>query len=90
MGNHRRHAHLGAATVDVSIATPHWSHGGAEVSAGAVEQRFAEGCAPGLVADEGGEEVLSLDQRGAERGADRFLTAAQINASDDFACLVEA
>ncbi len=76
--------------MDVSIAPAHWSHGGAEVSAGAVEKRFAEGRAPGLVADEGGEEVLSLDQRRAERGAYRLLTAAQIDAPDDFASFVEA
>jgi len=90
VGNHRRHSFQRSAAMDVAVATAHRAEGGTQISAGAVEQGFAECAAAGLVADEWGENIGAANQGGAERCANGFLAASEINATDDFAGFVEA
>ena len=67
-------------TVNVAIATPHRSGASPNIRACDIDQRFAEGGASSLVADQRGKDVALL-QRNTAGYADGLLAYADINAT---------
>ena len=75
--------------MDIAVAPAHGAFDAAEVGAGGVKDVLAEGHASGLVADQRGEDIVPLPQADGESGAERFLTAPEIDAAGDFPGVVE-
>src|SRR6478672_4920412 len=72
------------AAMNITVASAHRSQFRTEIGPRHVDERFAERRAPGLVADQRRKDVaFAFVQKHSASGADRFLTAAEINAADD-------
>ena len=90
MTDHRQHTFLRSAAVNVAIAPFHGPESRAQIRPCAINERLAKSCAPRLIADERSKDIFSWNECCSERGTDGFLSLAEIHATDDFPCLVEA
>src|SRR5262245_21574691 len=88
MADHGQLPGLGAATVDISIATAHRSLARAEIGARHVQEWLAKRRAPLLIADERRKDIALLQKQTARR-AHRLLSAPDVNAACDQAAAIE-
>src|SRR3954469_18695979 len=88
MADHRQLVLLRAASMNVAVATAHRSLSRSKISSGNVDQRFAKRRTPGLIANQGREDVALL-QKHSTRSADRFLSATEIHTAGDHSAAIE-
>jgi len=65
MADHGQQTFLRPAAVDISVAAPHRTEGGAEVGSHCVENGFTEGEPAGLITDAGGKNIALRKARPA-------------------------
>ena len=89
VGDHREHAFLRAASMDVAVPSSHRTRARTDVGPGVIEDGLPEGEARPLVPDEWGEDIATSERKSC-RDAERFLSATQKNAAGDLAGTVQA
>src|SRR4051794_13431556 len=89
MTDHRELAGRRRTAMDVAVAAAHRAGARTEISAGDIDERFAESGAASLIADQGRENIPLLKKR-APRHADGFLAFAEVNPAGDHAAAIKA
>src|SRR6202011_5705880 len=89
MADHGELAVARLATMNIAVASAHWSLSGAKISARNIDNRFAKRGAPGLVANQRRKDVAFL-QKPSASDTDRFLAFADVDSAGDLAVRIKA
>src|SRR5947209_3521120 len=89
MTDHRELTVAWFATMNISVATAHWTLARTEISARNIEKRLAKRGTAGLIADQRRKNI-ALFQKQSASDADRFLAFANVNAAGDVAAAIKA
>src|SRR5690348_1876547 len=89
MADHRQKTLARTTAMDVSIATAHRPQHRTHISTDTVEERFTEGKTTCAITDQRSVGIPFLE-RHPEGNADRFLSAANINAAEDLPGSIQA
>src|SRR5947209_2121223 len=90
MADHGELTFARTTTMNIAIASTHWSLHRTEISAHHIDERLTKGRASRLIPNQRCEKIALLSiQKHPARGADSFLSTAEINAADDHAAAIK-